>query len=405
MAAEPMQASYIGLMRVPGFARVALGTVLGRLAGAMWEIVLVLFVLQRYHSPALVGVTLLLGLLPGLVFSPIAGSLLDRQGRVRLMVLDYSLSAALTGAIALLSMLHALPVPLLLAVVTVLSVSNIFSITGSRSLFPLMLPRQLWDRANGLDSSSYALTSIIGPAIAGLAIARFSPEAAVLATGAVVLVAALSLVGVPEPIEAAAPGGSLLRDAWDALRYVIANPTLRGLAGAMFFTNLGAGPIVIGIPLVVLQRLHGGADTVGQIFAVSGVAGLVAGLLAGRLRTESRERPLMAIAIAAWAPAMVALALTDSLPVVVAVGVVTGAATAVSNLGVFALRQRRIDPRWFGRGFAVSMSLNMVGIPIGSALAGPLFVRSITLPLLLGAGVSLLGAAACMVLIPKRAAP
>ena len=405
MAIEQLETSYLALLRVRGFARLALGAVLGRLAGAMWEIVLVLFVLQRYHSPSLAGITLMLSLLPGLIFSPIAGALLDRQGRVRLMVLDYSLTAVLTAAIAVLSYLHSLSVPLLLAIVTVLSLSNILSITGTRSLFPLMVPRHLWDRANGLDSSSYSLTAIIGPAIAGLAIASFSPEAAVLATGVVVGIGALSLLGLPEPIERGAPVGSLLGDAWAALRYVVSHPTLRGLAGAMFFTNVGFGPILIGIPLLILRRLHGGPDLVGQIFAVQGAAGLIAGLLVGRLDSEGRERQLMAIAIGIQAPAMVALALTHQLAIVVAAVVVLGAGNAVSMLGVFAIRQRRLDPRWFGRGFAISMTLNMTGIPTGTALSGLLFNRSITLPLVLGAGITLIGAASVMLLIPKRGEP
>ena len=83
-----IEPSYAALLRVPGFGRVVLGTLLARLCGAMWEIVLVLFVLQRYQSPSLAGLTVLLSILPGLAFSPVAGALLDRQGRVRLMILD-----------------------------------------------------------------------------------------------------------------------------------------------------------------------------------------------------------------------------------------------------------------------------------------------------------------------------
>jgi hypothetical protein len=49
-----------------------------------------------------------------------------------------------------------------------------------------------------------------------------------------------------------------------------------------------------------------------------------------------------------------------------------GAANGPFDIGLFTLRQRRTDPAWFGRGFAVSMALNYVGTPIGSALAGPL---------------------------------
>src|SRR6202171_4429394 len=93
------------------------------------------------------------------------------------MILDYAVTAVLTATIVTLSLGHRLPPPLLLLIVSVLGVSNILSITGARSLLPLMLARELWDRANGLDTSMYSLTAVIGPAIAGIVVARFGPEA------------------------------------------------------------------------------------------------------------------------------------------------------------------------------------------------------------------------------------
>src|ERR1700731_3305416 len=288
--AGSIEPSYAALLRVPGFARVVLGTLLARLGGQMWEIVLVLFVLQRYQSPSLAGLTVLLAIVPGLALSPIAGALLDRQGRVRLMILDYAVTAVLMATIVVLSLGHRLPPPLLLIIVSVLRVSNILSITGARSLFPLMLPRALWDRANGLDSSLYSMPTVIGPAIAGLAVARFGPEGAFVVSAGVFAVAAVSLVGVHEPIARAEPKGTLLGDSWAALRYVLRNPSLRGLASVFFLSNLGFGVVPVGIPVLVLRQLHGSPATVGQIFAVIGLAGLVAGLLVGRFRTDGRER-------------------------------------------------------------------------------------------------------------------
>jgi len=62
----------------------------------MVAIALILFVLARYHSPQLAGLTAFLAVTPGLVVSPIAGALLDRYGRSRLVMLD-NLIAAATG--------------------------------------------------------------------------------------------------------------------------------------------------------------------------------------------------------------------------------------------------------------------------------------------------------------------
>jgi MFS family permease len=369
----------------------------------MWEIVLVLFVLQRYQSPSLAGLTLLLSILPGLAVSPVAGALLDRQGRLRLMILDYAVTAVLGGTIVTLSLGHRLPPPLLLLLVSVLGVSNILSITGARSLFPLMLPRALWDRANGVDTSMYSATAVIGPAIAGIVVARFGPEAGLLLTAGVAAIAAASLVGVHEPIARVDSGGSLLGDAWAALVYVVAHPTLRGLAITLFIANLGYGVILVGIPVLVLRQLHGSAATVGQIWAVVGLAGLTAGLLIGRISTEGRERRLIALSIAIQVPILVLLAFTSSVAMVFAIAVIAGAAGSVINVGIFALRQRRTDPAWFGRAFAVSMSLNFAGAPIGSALSGPLLEHSIAVPLLLGAAISAVAVVAALVLIPKNA--
>jgi MFS family permease len=399
---ESIEPSYAALLRVPGFARVILGTLLARLGGSMWEIVLVLFVLQRYRSPSLAGLAVLLAIFPGLVLSPIAGALLDRQGRVRLMIFDYAVTAALLATIVALSLGHRLPPPVLLVIVSVLGVSNILSITGARSLFPLMLPRPLWDRANGLDSSMYSLTAVIGPALAGILVARFGPETALLVTGGVAAIACVSLIGVKEPIARAQSRGSLIGDAWAALLYVVRHRSLRGLAITLFIANLGFGVIPVGVPVLVLQHLHGSAATVGQIFAVVGLAGLTAGLLVGRLSTEGRERQLVAFAIAIQVPTLVLLAFTRSLLVVFAIAFIAGAAGSVINVAIFALRQRRTDPAWFGRAFAVSMSFNFAGAPIGSALSGPLLEHSIALPFLLGAAISVVAVVAALFVIPAQ---
>ena len=401
--AGSIEPSYAALLRVPGFGRVVLGTLLARLCGQMWEIVLVLFVLQRYQSPSLAGLTVLLSILPGLALSPVAGALLDRQGRIRLMILDYAVTAVLGATIVTLSLGHRLPPPLLLLIVSVLGVSNILSITGARSLFPLMLPRQLWDRANGLDTSMYSLTAVIGLAIAGILVAAFGPELGLLATAGVAAIASVSLVGVREPIARVDSRGSLIGDAWAALLYVVRHASLRGLALTLFLANLGFGVVLVGVPLLVLRHLHGTAANVGQVWAVVGLAGLATGLLIGRVSTEGRERLLIAGCIAIQVPTLVLLAFATSLPMVFAIAVVIGATGSVINVGIFALRQRRTDPAWFGRAFAVSMSLNFAGAPIGSALSGPLLEHSIAVPLLLGAAISAVAVVAALVLIPKRA--
>ena len=66
------------------------------------------------------------------------------------------------------------------------------------------------------------------------------------------------------------------------------------------------------------------------------------------------------------------------------------------------LRQRRTDPAWTGRAFAVSMSFNYLGFPIGSALAGVIAARSIEAALACSATACLVAATVAIGMIPSR---
>ncbi|MGH2499682.1 MAG: MFS transporter, partial [Candidatus Limnocylindria bacterium] len=160
--------SYRGLFEVGGFARLATSSLLVRTATSMWHVALVLFVLERFASPVLAGLAVFLAIAPGIVVSPLAGVLLDRHGRVRLMLLDYVLGAVGLALIAGLALADRLPPPALLGIVTAVSLTNPLGAAGGRSLFPLVVPRRLWDRANGVDGAGYTLAAVAGPPLAAI---------------------------------------------------------------------------------------------------------------------------------------------------------------------------------------------------------------------------------------------
>ncbi len=357
---------------MPGFNRLYAGLLLGRMAGSMLFVALVLFVLQRYHSAQLAGITAFTAALPGIVVSPLAGALLDRFGRARLVVLDYAVAALALGLIAGLSALHLLAAPLLLLIVAIASLTNPLSWAGARSLFPILAPRHLWERANGLDSSGHVAATLLASPLAGTLVGWLGGEWALAISGAVYVAAAAVMLRLPEPSNTAAQVGSVLANAWAGLVYTVRNPTLRGLALTLSTYNLGNGVLAIAVPVLVLNRLHMGATTVGFVWGGMGAAGLASALVAGRFSSDGRERQMMVGSIVVGAATIAVLPFANNVVVVAAAIALYGLASGPFDIGLFTLRQRRTDPAWFGRAFAVSMSLNSVGSPIGSALAGPL---------------------------------
>jgi predicted MFS family arabinose efflux permease len=338
----------------------------------MVSVALILFVLGRYHSPQLAGATAFFAILPGLLVSPLAGALLDRRGRARFVVLDYMIAAGSIGLIALLASLRSLPPPLLLTIVGLASLTNPLSSAGARSLFPILVPRNLWQRANALDSSGHVFASLVGAPLAGAFVGWLGGEWALTAAAVVFVLAAAVMLRLPDPATASASHGPVLRNAWLGLRYVVRNPTLRGLALTLSTYNMSFGILEIALPVLVLSRLHMGPATVGFMWGGLGAAGLVSALVAGGLASRGKERQMMFGAILVSVVAMSALPFATSWIVVAIAVVMVGLGNGPFDIGLFTLRQRRTDPAWFGRAFAVSMSVNYIGSPVGSALAGPL---------------------------------
>jgi MFS family permease len=285
-AAPAADRTYRRLFGQAGFPQLAAGTVLARTAGQLWQIALILFVLQRYHSPALAGFATFLAIVPGLAVSPVAGALLDRHGRLRLILLDYAIAAASLVLLAALSRLGVLGPAPLLAIVAISSLTGPLSFSGTRTLFPLAVPRELWDRANAVDSGSMALATVVGPALAGFFVAWVGGEGAFLITAGVFIASGLVLFGVPDPETEPSSRDPLLRSAWQALVYVVRHRSLRGIVFTLWTINLPSGILAVALPVLVLRQFHWGADAVGALWSVAGVASVIAGLLAGRINTE-----------------------------------------------------------------------------------------------------------------------
>jgi predicted MFS family arabinose efflux permease len=393
--------SYRALFAVPSLGRVLLGMQIARIAQSMVSIVVILLALQRYNSPQLAGAVAFASIAPGMLISPIAGALLDRHGRVRLIILDYFVATTSLFLIAGLALAGALPWWLLLLVVAVASLTGPLSSSGLRSLFPLMVPKSLWERVNAVDSNGWVLATVVGAPFGAVFAQTLGFEAALAIIAAAYLTAAVVLIGAPDPRTEVTSTGNLYRDAWLGLVYTWNNRTLRALAISLSTGNLGGGMIQIVVPLLILHRLGMGQETVGYMFGLTGAFGVVSAFLSGRLRTRGREKMLIvlpmfgftaATALLLWPAGLLPIALSMALG-----GLVNGPL----DISMFTLRQRCTDPAWMGRAFTVSMNLNFSGFPVGAAIAGALVGVSLEAAIVFGIVANLIGAILAQVLIPR----
>jgi MFS family permease len=392
--------SYRALLAVPAMGRLLLGMQISRIGQSMVGVAIVLYSLAAYGSPVVAGLATFFSIFPGLVVSPIAGALLDRHGRTRLVVLDYMVALASLVLMGVLGLLGALPSWLLIAIAAVSSLTAPLSATGLRSLFPLIVPSHLWERVNAIDSNGYVIASVVGPPVAAGLVALWGGPVALIVIGLLFGVAAIVFNRVPDPATDATSTGRLLMDAWLGLLYTWRNRTLRGLGLSMSVMNLVGGTYAIVVPLIVLQRLHLGEATVGLVYAVQGVAGIVSALVFGRMDSRGREVRMLAVPMILTGLFVALLLASSSLLAVGIVMFLTGLLTGPLDIALFTLRQRRTDPAWTGRAFAVSMSFNFLGVPIGSLIAGAVAARSLEAAIAFGVVACLLAGTIATLTIP-----
>jgi MFS family permease len=402
--------SYRALLQVPGLGRILLSMQLSRIGQSMVGVALVLFTLGQYHSPALTGAVTFASVFPGLIVAPLAGALLDRHGRTRLVILDYVVATIALALIGGLALAQALPIPILFAITVVSSLTAILSHTGLRSLFPILVPERLWERVNAVDSNGYLVATILGPPIAAAMVSLVGGPKTLILIGAVYGAAALAMIGAPDPMSAHDSTGNLLVDTWDGIRYTWRNRTLRGLGFSISMLNLSGGMVTIVVPLIVLDRLRAGEVAVGLVFAASGVAGMIAALVAGRLDSRGREWSLLVLPMGGIAVADLFLLggahASDAAIGLLLVGfglALGGALNGPMDIGLFTIRQRRTDPAWMGRAFAVSMAFNFIGYPIGAALAGAVAAVSLDAAIIIGAVACVAAGLIAAVMIPRQA--
>jgi MFS family permease len=405
---EPDDRSYRALLGVPTLGRVLLSMQIARVAQSMVGVAIVLFTLDRFGSPAFAGLVTFASIFPGLLISPVAGALLDRHGRIRLVLLDYVVALIAMMLIGALALADVLPGPLLVAIAVVSSLTSILSHVGLRSLFPILVPEHLWERVNAVDSNGYVVATIIGPPIAATLVALVGGATALLAIGVAFGIAAFVLFGVPDPPSPIVSTGRIVADAWAGVAYTWRNRTLRGLGFAITFGNLAHGMTTIVLPLLILDRYGLSEAVVGLVFAASGVSGMASALLFGRMDTRGREWSLLVWPMAALIPTVAILLLAAGQPPLIGVALIVvemmlvGLLIGPMDIALFTVRQRRTDRAWMGRAFSVSMAFNFAGMPIGAAIAGLLADRSIEAAIVvLGIGGSIASLVAAAVLVPR----
>jgi MFS family permease len=275
------------LRRNRDFRLLYVGTLIS--LGGDWFLTVALLdlVLQLTGSATLASLMLLCQSLPIFIFTPIAGHVVDRVDRRKLMVL---VDVARTGA-CLLPLLARTPALLPFAYLGVIGISigSAYFEPASQAALPNIVAAEELGPANVLMGSTWGTMLAVGAAIGGAVTMRFGRDVSFVVDAISFLVSAgiLSMMRVrfneSREHHDAPP---LLESIRETARYARANPRVLALLLVKGGHGLGAGVIAL-LSVYGREVFRAGAFGIGMLFAARGVGALlgpfvVRGLARGR---------------------------------------------------------------------------------------------------------------------------
>jgi MFS family permease len=317
------------LRRYPAFRRLFVGQTISTFGSEIAAVAAPFQLYQQTHSTLQVGLLSLCELFPLLTLTIAGGALADAVDRRRLLLYTESLLALVAGGFALnASLAH----PRVWAIYVLVTLAmSIFSLgaAGMNSVIPRLVERHELTAANAIENAYGSTTNVAGPALGGALIVGVGLTGAYLldaATFAASLWSVWRLPALPPAHDAERPS---LRTIAEGFRFVRMKKVLLGC----FLVDSNA--MVFGMPralfpALALKRFHGGAGTLGLMYAAPYAGALVASLLSGWIGHVRRQALIVAVAAALWGAAIVAFGFAGSLWLALVFLAAAGAADNVS---------------------------------------------------------------------------
>ncbi len=338
-------------------------------------------VAQSWLVYRLTGSALLLGSvgfasqIPVFLFAPLGGIAADRFNRRHIVIATQVAAMLLASVLAAVTLLHKVQVWHVFVLASLLGVVNAFDIPGRQSFLVDMVGKEDLMNAIALNSSMFNGARVIGPAIAGILVAKIG-EGLVLFCQCGELhrgdyrVAADDVIS---PVRAAM--ASPLEHMMEGFRFVNQTAPIRALLLLLGLVSLVGMPYVVLMPIFADQILHGGARGLGILMGATGVGALLGALtLAFREGVKGLGR-WVAWCCAGFGTSLVIFAMSRTFWVSVILLLPVGYTMMLQMACSNTLIQVMVPDALRGRVMAVYSMMFMGMAPIGALFGGALAER------------------------------
>src|SRR5262245_21518879 len=374
--------------RFRGYTILWIGALISNIGTWMETVALSYYVADTTGKASWAAVVGAAGFLPSAILGPIGSAMSDRLDRSRMLVTTNALSAVLAATLAVV-VGTGRATPGIIAVLSLCTGSvGAFGFPAFQNALPRLVPREHLVAAVGLSNAQWNLGRIIGPSLAGVAIALGGIGAALWCNAVSFLAVIVCVLLVPREASS-----GRRQPVWGALgdgfRFALSNPDMRRMVPLMVITILIGAPFVAFVSQMATVVFDGDERSTSVLVASQGLGAVIGAFTLGWLTHRFGLWMVMAGSIAVLAGALVLYGWAPVLWIAV-IGVAGCGFGYGSSFTTFAgLSQSAASEDMRGRALAVNTFILGALYPLGALVQGWLADRLGLKWVTAGSGVAL----------------
>jgi len=322
-------------------------------------------------SAALLGVFGFANQVPILFLASIGGYVGDRYNRHHGVIITQLVSMLLAFALAALTFAQAITVWEIIVIAFLVGVVNAFDVPIRQAFLVQMVVREDLPNAIALNSSIFNGARVVGPAIAGFALAWKGPAWCFLFNGLSFFAVLAALLAMRiQKIVVKSPEGSPFQNFIQGFRFAMSDMPVRSALLLLSLLSLLGLQYSVFLPIFASDILHRGAKGFGLLMSAAGVGAVLGALyFAGRTSYKGLARWIAATALTTGT-GLIIFSQSHVFWFSAAVLLFVGFAATVQMAATNTIVQSRVPDELRGRVMAVYATMFMGVQPIGSLLAG-----------------------------------
>lgn len=356
------------------------------------------------HSAFLLALDQFLGGIPIFLFSLIGGVVADRIERRRILLTSQYVQMASAALLTVLVATNHVQVWHILCLSFVSGLAQAFGGPAYQALIPTLVEKEDMPNAIALNSIQFNVAVMIGPALAGQALAKLGEKWCFGLNSLSFLAPIISLSIITTRFLPQKTTESMFTSLKEGIKFIRRQHSMEALIILAFCMTGLSMPMRTYIPVFVKDIFHRGPETYGNLLALMGLGSIFGSLGIAGMGNIKKKGRLALGALICLGIGIFGFALSQSLPLSGVMLVLSGASMMAVFANVNSLVQLITTNEMRGRVMSVYNFAFRGGMPMGNLLSGwlvPLFTAPVVLRV---NGILLVVLALYFLLVQRRVA-